>query len=479
MDRYFDTCIEQYLERVDYVRSLVSRPISHDFQSLYKIFDDDLKKIRADLLIIRDVVRFKEIGLEKVKFRKFRRCVADFLRIEQTILPALLRHDNKEEKWVNKVLQRIVLEIAFPLVPPTISCTSSDYFDSYMDKKLLLIPLAESHFLLHLPDIFHELGHSLLFEEDEPCLRKYIHSWQTVLSEISADFVLKHREHSNSRSRNIVKSYNEVWAERWANYWGLEFFCDLFAIYVCGPAYAWAHLHLCVKRGGDPYFLDYKGEEFHPSNDSRMQVILLGLERIGFNEEVGVIREKWNSVITTIGAKKCMDYELCYPMDKLRLLESKAYQGFRTLNCVLYKGEMDNTIVAVLNEAWVKFWNSSISYNEWEKETIEKLSNFEKKYIIKEAIMNVENLNVNQGDHSIVNIADVINISEGNKEEIFKELNAANIGKETKGVVRGLLDEIKSDLSQESKEMIVKKIKTTLGSGIKQIPSLVALLGGS
>ena len=41
--------------------------------------------------------------------------------------------------------------------------------------------------------------------------------------------------------------------------WANEIFCDLFAIYTLGPAYAWAHFHLTARHESDPYEVQFMG----------------------------------------------------------------------------------------------------------------------------------------------------------------------------------------------------------------------------
>ena len=45
---------------------------------------------------------------------------------------------------------------------------SQQYFCIITELNLLCVPLTEGQFLLHLPDLYHELAHPLLVEEDDP-----------------------------------------------------------------------------------------------------------------------------------------------------------------------------------------------------------------------------------------------------------------------------------------------------------------------
>ena len=79
----------------------------------------------------------------------------------ETIGIAALNRANEDDRQLNLLVERIVREIGFPLLPPVATLLSQGYFHIYPWFNLLCLPLVEPAFLLHLPDLYHELGHLL------------------------------------------------------------------------------------------------------------------------------------------------------------------------------------------------------------------------------------------------------------------------------------------------------------------------------
>ena len=78
-----------------------------------------------------------------------------------------------DDDFLNRLITGVCNEISYPLITPVISQMSQDYFHIYSDFNLLCLPLIESRFLLHLPDIYHELCHPLHRSLELPALSDY------------------------------------------------------------------------------------------------------------------------------------------------------------------------------------------------------------------------------------------------------------------------------------------------------------------
>jgi len=85
-----------------------------------------------------------------------------------------------------------------------------------------------------------------------------------------------------------------MWELLWPKFWLTEFFCDLYAVYTPGPAFAWSHLHLYMKAGSDAFMLpDGVRNITHPADDARMRALLQALKGSGFQAEaarIGTLR---------------------------------------------------------------------------------------------------------------------------------------------------------------------------------------------
>jgi hypothetical protein len=154
-----------------------------------------------------------------------------------------------------------------------------------------------------------------------------------------------------------------------------EFFCDLFGIYTLGAAFAWSHLHLAVKRGGDPFDVPLLRQTSHPSDDARLRVMLYALETSGFQEEVKLIQEHWQTLLSQINAKPEPEYHRCYPDDLLRKIAQYARKGVEGLKCRIAIPETNDPVHSLLNQAWGEFWKNPTGYVKWEKQAVSSLFN--------------------------------------------------------------------------------------------------------
>jgi len=70
----------------------------------------------------------------------------------------------------------------------------------------------------------------------------------------------------------------------WIVNWTTEFFCDLFALYTLGPAYAWSHLHLAATRGEDPFKAPTlsSGSATHPADGAEREDFVALIRQSGF-----------------------------------------------------------------------------------------------------------------------------------------------------------------------------------------------------
>ena len=151
--------------------------------------------------------------LHHTRLRQFKRAVADLDHIETRAI-AVLNRAQSDDHHVNRLLYRICQEIRYPLVTPTVTTLSTGYF--YIDTKLnlMFIPPAEGSFLLHLPDLYHELGHPLLTHQDHPVLDRLRTRYLECTAQIHDHFAHSERKkisdaaHGGSRTKSTHgKSY--------------------------------------------------------------------------------------------------------------------------------------------------------------------------------------------------------------------------------------------------------------------------------
>lgn len=289
--------------------------------------------------------------------------------IEYHLITAINRQ-NGDDLYLNKLVNDICKEIKYPIQIPVISCNSPDYYHILPDYNLMYVPLMEAESLLHLPDIYHELGHPLIDAKNLK-VKPFQDNLGRLFKMMRKHFLNKIIE--EERKSNKTHLYNKyiVWQESWIS-WGIEFFCDLFAVYTLGSAYVWSNLHLCIKQGGNP-FESYKT---HPSDNSRMKITIQALEYLGFKEDAIHIKIKWEQYLSMLDYKNDNDEAFAYPVSLIESCIVYALEGVKAIGCSIITPDSEQGEVQyLLNEAWRKFWQDPVNYNTWEAKIIKENKN--------------------------------------------------------------------------------------------------------
>ncbi|SPP92794.1 hypothetical protein [Bradyrhizobium vignae] len=308
--------------------------------------------------------------------RQFRRLVEDLDLIEMVALTALER-TTPEDLFLTPFVNAICKELAYPLLPPVVTASSSQYFFIYSDFHLLFVPLMEGHFLLHLPDLYHELAHPLLASthRNDPLTEPIRAALWDLTTEAGRHFESQIAAVHRGRTPRDIGDLSRSAEFSWAAAWGAEFFCDIFATCTVGPAFAWSHLHLHSKRGQrqPAYSVPEFGTSSHPADDARMQVILSTLRRLGFDEVAGEISQLWRSLVRVAEPTVPPEFARCYPTELLELCVDKAMEATPAMSCHLAGPVLTGAVRGVLNEAWTRLWERPSEYLDWERETVGKL----------------------------------------------------------------------------------------------------------
>lgn len=108
---------------------------------------------------------------------------------------------------------------------------SHDYFCIVEDLNLFCVPLTEVRFLLHLPDLYHELAHPLLIERDDPVVEPFQEAHFKALGDALGYLAAEKRKEDRRRGPRQPAFTLTRWEAAWMKYWMVELFCDLFAVY--------------------------------------------------------------------------------------------------------------------------------------------------------------------------------------------------------------------------------------------------------
>ena len=368
-EEYIDGTLGELERRARVLRAKIPRNLPTYYAALVKSCNDRLDGLLSVLRDLRDSPEWQDENLRADRQRRLRRIVTALDRLETGGITALCRA-NEDDHFFNGLLERLRREIKYPGELPTVSSLSQGYFYVDTDLNLMSVPLAERHFLLHLPDLYHELAHPFLVARDDPVLEPLQGKMLESAAVAMEHFHTLARQREGGRATEQEKVRLRTWEFYWGKYWIFEFYCDLFAIYTLGPAFAWSHVHLSAKRGANPY--DYLMEQ-HPADAARMSVLLIGLRKIGYADEAERIAEVWKSVIGSSSYKPPSDFRTCYPQDVLGEIANQGLEGVREIGCRIAHAECNDEIHTLLNEAWERFWDNPREYAAWEDQKTREL----------------------------------------------------------------------------------------------------------
>lgn len=304
--------------------------------------------------------------------RTFKRIVAEMDFIETVGIAALYRASDEDHR-LNVLIDRIAQEIRYPHLTPIVTTLSQQYFCIYRELNLLCIPLKEGKFLLHLPDLYHELAHPFFTEKNDPVLEPFQYCYEDAIIEILNHF---EEEKIKAEYRRGPKQFSDLlhtWQKSWIKFWLEEFFCDLYGVYTLGPAFVWSHLHLAIKRGGDPHELSLLRVTSHPCDHARMTAMIYALNLSGFREMAEQIQQQWSKFLEQIAAQPEPEYHRCYPSNLIETVADHAWNAVKNIQTRIATPTTQDPIHNLLNQAWQQFWQNSATYVDWEKQAVEAL----------------------------------------------------------------------------------------------------------
>ena len=376
VEKYLTGSMDQSLERARQLRQIVQGKYPCEYDRLRKICLKQLNESQASLQRLSAETIVDTALQTPRRVREFKRIVSQLNNVENVGAFALSRV-SRDDDFLNRLITDVCREINYPLIPPVVSHISQDYFHIYLNFNLLCLPLVESRFLLHLPDIYHELCHLFHREQnaDLPLLKAYHVAFERSLFDAVRHFhdCIVAAERVSEPAGKLYQL--QLWRTCWVKYWMQEFYCDLFGVLEAGPAFVWSHYHLCIKRGGDPFETPLTFVSTHPADDARMRAMQLMLTANGFDGEVKRIDAAWRDFVVIMGYKVEPEYRQCYPEELLSRIVSATKEGVEGTGVVTAKPDTLAPIVDLLNSAWQEFWRAPEDYQAWEAKRCGELRN--------------------------------------------------------------------------------------------------------
>jgi hypothetical protein len=337
------------------------------------------QRCRSDLSIQLDLCRelrtspiYTNLAVQAERLDMYRGLVEELDLIEALAVAVLVRA-NEDDLRLNLLVKEIVREIGFPLTRPVVSCSSQSYFHIYPHLNLVFVPLMESRQLLHLPDLYHELCHSVLAERNDRRVAPFKDALRDTKARMNGELTVLRSTFGLNKTPNRLTDQLPLWTYCWSNNWGVEFFCDLFAVFAVGSAFVWAHVHLCAKRRALLYALPQIDQLSHPADAARFEVMLEGLRLSGFHIEITRLQTAWSELLQVTGERPSDEFELCYPATSLRWMVEIAHAAYGKMGCRTFVPGSSARVASLLADAWSRFWSDVDGYPEWENAAAKRL----------------------------------------------------------------------------------------------------------
>ena len=275
------------------------------------------------------------------------------------------------EEYFKKKIKRIYGEINCLQNPPLVTTISNseNYYWALPSYDIIAVPTGEEQSLLNLPDLYHEMGH-LIYNQYAQFLKGGI---EKSLS-----------KYYNSEIQRVVTEQRAAWLitffreklNYWIESWVMEFTCDLIAVYLVGPAYAWTNLKLTtLSSGKDQIFIDCPT---HPSDEARMRAIFFLLEKMGHVDELSEIKESWQAFLDATANAVPSNYQSIFPQEFIEELAENVYNGCKSIDLKNHKEQIEtygNPISKILNDAWKQLFDNPAAFHQWEKDQIAIIKN--------------------------------------------------------------------------------------------------------
>lgn len=374
MVNYINGAILEGIEKGQVLKGKIPRAkdLGLYFSPLATSATSEIDYIIGDLTHLLTDSAYSGVRMLRQKFHKFKQLSGRLSEIENVVIAAINRK-TPDDEFVNKLVIGICNEINYPLQPPVASCLSQKYYHIYPYYNLICIPLLESEFLLHIPDIYHELGHPLISNDNPKTLE-----FQRQLGLFNIEAKKYFNQEIKRRELNKLAgndSYNplHVWRDSWVEKWSSELFCDLFATFTLGPAYAWSNIHMCAKMSWEIFRISMYQKTAHPADDARMKAILFGLRKLGYTTDAEQIESKWKEFKGIINQKPSPEYLIALPESLLEQACEYCYKGTLAIDCSLASQSNNSQFFKLLNSSWVTFWLNPNEFGHWEKIRVKTL----------------------------------------------------------------------------------------------------------
>ena len=260
---------------------------------------------------------------------------------------------------------------------PTISTVNSSLAVSF-----IYIPSAVSEeipSLLNYSWICHELGHHLLRQHGhyDKLFSEFLPHLDRLISQLKR-MSMSDRGLAKTQSQAVIKEIDAKWRN---SKWVEELAIDVIALWACGPAYL-AAFEDAHEGTENPFVI----ESNHPPVKLRTYALLHASRKLGWDKYLAglkQIQDSWYRIPSSIGNqyRSLHNPELVTQCVAAALTHCKSSRiprlKLEDLNKMRLNLELQNNFsngIELIVAAWLVYYENEGYYNDWEKQTFNKLT---------------------------------------------------------------------------------------------------------
>jgi hypothetical protein len=285
--------------------------------------------------------------------------------VERSVAPVLLRFDERD-KQITLIAERLLRDAGWTRPTPIVTAFSTHYFHTDPAYQVIAAPAGEERRLLRLPDLCHEFGHCLCYDEGDKLASDPLLRLVSDVTKSRADACKRRQDYSTA------ERYDET-CQNWLNPWLEEFCSDIVATYLTGESYALQHFSLTVVLNRDD---PHKQTPTHPSDAARWVVIEKTLRQLQLDEAAADLHRRWEGLLTIReSGPRVKTFDHWYPHELIDATVDNTIAVCRQLGLRPFdpKADPEDNLPRLVDEAWRHFLEQPRDYNAWEAERIAAL----------------------------------------------------------------------------------------------------------
>lgn len=374
MQEYLDSKVAEYSVLFDWIESEINR-LRAENKNHARLLDS----LHNKYLELQELyVQLQAISNPKSE-RLFQRAIPIIHDIEFQIfvltsyIPGLQR-ENDDDLFIRNILFSVLKRCGLSWIEDVLVRLDNQHaiLPAITEMPIIFAPPQHTTSTLDMAALYHELGHDV-FQHFPDIVQNLARAVLGYFSQLRLSIGSMSPEKRSERNKWIDNALAYWSAERFN-----ELFSDIYATFICGPAYYFSSVDVAIRMGRNPFHINVA--DVHPPWAARINACFRTLLPAHENEDkVQVIRRVWDSYAST-QPKEDTDYDFFYAGDLIEQLVNIAIRSIEQFipNAQRYSKslqdffEKDETysekcLEDILNERLVILLTEPNRYINWEQ----------------------------------------------------------------------------------------------------------------